>query len=91
MNIHEWIQYGIDNGFATPAVCSTHDGIPSTEKEDVAGEDGEGCSIDIPMSAEEVTAFEEWDPCIHVVRLYQDADEKAEVELNHAPSVWRKQ
>lgn len=31
------------------------------------------------------------DPCIHVIRLYQDHTTKAAVESNHSPSVWRKQ
>jgi hypothetical protein len=29
------------------------------------------------------------DPCLHVIRLYEDADTKAAVEANHPPSVWR--
>ena len=29
------------------------------------------------------------DPCIHIVRLYENADVKAGVEENHSPSVWR--
>lgn len=29
------------------------------------------------------------DPCIPVLRLYGSRDTKAEVETNHAPSVWR--
>ena len=36
---------------------------------------------------------EEWDAngeiCIHIIRLYANAEEKAGVEANHAPSVWR--
>ena len=52
MNIHEWIQYGIDRGYCTPTACNTHDGPE--------------------MTAEEADAFEEgYDPCIHVVRLWE--------------------
>lgn len=29
------------------------------------------------------------DPCIHVIRLYEDADMKHAVEENHSPSLWR--
>ncbi len=30
------------------------------------------------------------DPCIWVVRMYANPDEKAAVEANHPPSMWRK-
>ena len=43
-----------------------------------------------PMTAEE--GEELWDggePCLHVLRLYEDADKKREVEEAHPPSVWR--
>jgi hypothetical protein len=44
----------------------------------------------IPQSREEDEAWEEGsDPCVHIVRLYSDKDEKTAVEENHAPSVWR--
>ena len=29
------------------------------------------------------------DPCIHIIRLYEDADVKRGVEANHSPSQWR--
>lgn len=29
------------------------------------------------------------DPCMHIIRLYEDLEMKAEVEKEHAPSVWR--
>ena len=44
-----------------------------------------------PMSEQEVLEFEEHDPCIHMVRLYEDENHKAAVEEAHSPSVWRKQ
>lgn len=35
----------------------------------------------------------EWDagsdPCIHIVRLYEDEEHKRAVEANHSPSNWR--
>ena len=35
----------------------------------------------------------EWDDngeiCVHVVRLYESLEVKAQVEANHSPSVWR--
>jgi hypothetical protein len=32
---------------------------------------------------------EEDEPCIHVIRLYEDASHKFAVEESHSPSVWR--
>jgi hypothetical protein len=43
----------------------------------------------LPMSKQEDADFQEGDPCIHVLRLYQDAEHKAAVEIEHAPSQWR--
>lgn len=44
----------------------------------------------LPMSEEEELQFEEGDPCIHVLRLYQSDEEREAVEQNHSPSQWRK-
>lgn len=70
MEFEEWLAYGIEKGWTSPAVCSTHDGIPSTHEED--------------------EEFENGDPCLHILRLYESPEVKAAVEENHAPSVWRK-
>lgn len=44
----------------------------------------------LPMTLEEETAFDSGeDPCIHVIRMYEDLDVKAGVEDNHSASVWR--
>lgn len=44
----------------------------------------------LPMTEEEDAQFSEGeDPCIHIIRLYEDLDVKAGVESNHSPSVWR--
>ena len=44
----------------------------------------------LPMSEQEDTEFGEGqDPCIHVVRMYDDIDMKKEVENDHSPSQWR--
>lgn len=69
IDFEEWLRQGIENGWAGPAVCATHDGLPTTAAEDVE--------------------FESEDPCIHIIRLYDDLDQKAAVEENHSPSVWR--
>jgi hypothetical protein len=71
VDFDEWLRLGIDNGFIGPPVCHTHDGLPTTEGEDLEFEDG-------------------FDGCLHVLRLYTDTEHKAEVEANHAPSVWRR-
>lgn len=69
MEFDEWMELGIKLGFCGPAVCYTHDGLPTSETEDAE--------------------FEESDPCIHIIRLYEDRATKMGVEVNHAPSVWR--
>jgi hypothetical protein len=44
-----------------------------------------------PTSEAEEEQFDEgFDLCIHIVRLYVDAETKAAVEANHSPSQWRK-
>ena len=43
----------------------------------------------LPTSAEEDAELDELDPCIHILRLYEDSGVKAGVEENHSPSVWR--
>ena len=69
MNYNEWITVGLDAGWCGPAVCYTHDGLPTSREED--------------------DEFEENDPCIHIIRLYESADAKFKIEENHVPSVWR--
>ncbi len=70
MTYDEWIQLGISSGWVGPAVCYTHDGLPTTPEEDWGFDQG-------------------GDPCIHILRLYDDAEVKKAVQENHAPSVWR--
>ena len=43
----------------------------------------------LPMSEEEETLFDDDDTCVHIVRLYVDAEHKTAVEENHSPSKWR--
>lgn len=44
----------------------------------------------VPTShAEEVEWEEGNDPCIHVVRMYEDEQQKLSVEENHSPTNWR--
>jgi hypothetical protein len=40
MDIEEWLQYGVERGFCSAVVCSTHDGLPLTEEEDQEFDDG---------------------------------------------------
>jgi hypothetical protein len=43
----------------------------------------------VPTTGEEEDLMYEEDPCIHIIRLYQDEATKLAVEENHAASVWR--
>ena len=69
MDFEQWLKTGIENGWCGPAVCFTHDGLPTTQAED--------------------EEFDNGDPCIHVIRWYDDPKDKAAVEANHSPSTWR--
>lgn len=35
MSFEDWLRQGVDSGFCGPAVCHTHDGLPTTETEDI--------------------------------------------------------
>jgi hypothetical protein len=41
----------------------------------------------VPMSESELDEY--GDSCIHIIRLYDSIEIKAEVEAAHPPSVWR--
>jgi hypothetical protein len=43
----------------------------------------------VPSTLDEDLEYVEGEPCLHIIRLYEDADTKAAVEANHSPSVWR--
>lgn len=44
----------------------------------------------LPTTEAEDSEFDEGlDPCLHIVRLYDDATTKAGVEENHSPTSWR--
>ena len=44
----------------------------------------------LPMSEHEMQEFDDGqDPCMHVVRMYEDIVMKNEIEENHSPSLWR--
>jgi hypothetical protein len=44
-----------------------------------------------PISSEEDDEFEEGnDPCMHMIRLYEDPEHKQSIEESHSPSMWRK-
>lgn len=43
-----------------------------------------------PTTADEDDEFEQGDPCLFVIRIYEDDDHRLAVESNHAPSVWRR-
>jgi hypothetical protein len=44
----------------------------------------------LPMTEQEDAMWADGDdPCIHIIRLYEDDDVKRGVEENHSPSRWR--
>ena len=40
MTQDEWIHLGVDKGWCTPTACDTHEGVPMTEEEMEAWEEG---------------------------------------------------
>jgi len=40
MSYEEWIELGMKEGWCGPPVCSTHDGVPMSENEEVDFDDG---------------------------------------------------
>lgn len=48
LDFEVWLNYGIVNKWCGPAVCATHDGMPTTDSEDEAmWEDGDDICIHI--------------------------------------------
>jgi len=43
----------------------------------------------LPTTASEDEEFEEGDPCVNIMRVYESTDVMTDVEANHSPSVWR--
>ena len=41
MTVNEWLQTGINNKWIGPAICATHDGIPSSPQEEQQWENGQ--------------------------------------------------
>ena len=39
-SFEQWLEYGVEKGWCSRDVCSTHDGVPSTEEEDALWEEG---------------------------------------------------
>lgn len=40
MDVYEWIELGVQQGFCSPAVCATHDGVPNVDDEAAEWEEG---------------------------------------------------
>lgn len=47
MKMDEWLEYGIKRSWCGPPICMTHDGVPTTEDEDNAWDEGEDPCIHI--------------------------------------------
>jgi len=43
----------------------------------------------LPLSEAEMDLLEQEDPCIHIIRLYSDMEQKKSIEDAHSPSLWR--
>jgi hypothetical protein len=43
----------------------------------------------LPLSASEDEEFNEGDPCIHIIRMYESKEIADAVVENHSPSIWR--
>jgi hypothetical protein len=43
----------------------------------------------LPTSEIEDEEFEEGDPCIHIIRMYESEENRIAVEDAHSPSQWR--
>lgn len=39
-DVYAWVEHGVAKGYCSPAVCSTHDGLPAVGDEDEEWEDG---------------------------------------------------
>lgn len=70
LTFEQWLAMGYSEGWCGPAVCYTHDGLPTSAVEDEEFDDGN-------------------DPCMHIVRLYEELEVKIAIEENHSPSQWR--
>lgn len=43
----------------------------------------------IPMTDDEAEEMYEGDPCLHLIRLYENEEHRLAVEAAHSPSQWR--
>ena len=44
----------------------------------------------LPMTETEAEEFYEHEPCLHIMRCYEDDKHRQAVEADHAPSQWRR-
>ena len=48
--IDEWFGYGVEMGYCSEPVCTTHEGLPTTEEEDAEWEEGfDPCSVGVRL------------------------------------------
>jgi len=55
MTFDDWLRQGMERGWCGPAVCSTHDGTPTTEAEDDEFETGEPCLHIVRLYPDDIT------------------------------------
>ena len=71
MDFEAWLQFGIDNGWAGPPVCETHDGLPMTEDESTAFEAGEDPCVHILRLYDDVPRIHVHDPMRRYVAPFE--------------------
>ena len=47
LTFEEWIAHGRAQGWCGPAVCSTHDGVPLSESEEIEFDEGDDVCIHV--------------------------------------------
>ena len=54
LTFDDWLRIGLANGYCGPAVCYPHDGVPTTESEDIEYDDGlDPCQHIVRLYADE--------------------------------------
>ena len=54
MTFDEWLDFGIEKGFCSKPVCGMHDGLPMSEEEEQALEEGsDPCVVMVRLSPPE--------------------------------------
>lgn len=55
MNFDDWLQHGLREGWCGPAVCFTHDGLPTSAGEDEEYDTGDPCLHILRLYPDDIT------------------------------------